>query len=104
MFNKYHAIRCRVGNIKFDSKAEARRYLYLKSLENAKEITDLKMQVKFPFMYDNKKIFDYIADFVYFDYDGNKHVEDVKGCITPLFRLKKKLIEVQYKIKIEIVK
>lgn len=38
------------------------------------------------------------------DINGKTHVIDVKGVLTPVFRLKKKLIEAQYNIEIEIVK
>ena len=34
----------------------------------------------------------YIADFVYYDRDGNLVVEDAKGFRTDLFRLKKKMM------------
>lgn len=46
----------------------------------------------------------YKADFQYIDTDGKTHVIDVKGVLTPVFRLKKKLIEAQHNIEIEIVK
>jgi len=46
-------------------------------------------------------MFTYKADFVYFDKLANELiVEDVKGFRTPLYKLKKKLIEQQHKIKI----
>lgn len=101
---KYHAIKTTVDGITFASKREAFYYQYYKKLEQAKEIFYLHLQVPYIFRLDGKKIFKYVADFEYTDKDGKKHVIDVKGVETPVFRLKKKLIEAYYKIEIEIVK
>jgi hypothetical protein len=50
---------------------------------------------------DSKPVFKYIADFVYLDRtNGQFKIEDVKGFKTPLYKLKKKLIEKQFNIKI----
>ncbi len=103
--NKYFNKKCEYNGLKFDSQKEFRHYLYLKNLEEKGTIKDLKLQVKFPFMLENKKIFTYIADFTYIDKDG-AHIVDVKSPITAknsTFRLKKKLIEAQYGIEIEVV-
>ena len=100
---KYHAVKTTVDNITFASKREAHYYLIYKRLEELGKITDLKLQPKFPFIYNNKKMFTYIADFSYTDEFGT-HIIDVKGVSTPIFKLKKKLIESQYKIEIEVVK
>ncbi len=46
-------------------------------------------------------MFTYKADFVYYDKTLNKTIiEDVKGMRTPLYKLKKKLIENQHQITI----
>lgn len=94
-----------IHNIRFDSHKEAMHYLYLKDLEDKGEIIKgtLQLQVPFTFIYEGKKIFRYIADFVYQTKDGKEHVIDVKGVRTQLFNLKKKLIEAQYGVEIEIV-
>lgn len=102
--SKYKAIKTEVDGITFDSKREAFYYCYFKKLEQAKEIFNLQLQVPYTFVLDGKKIFKYVADFQYIDKDGKGHVIDVKGVETPVFRLKKKLIEAQYKITIEIRK
>lgn len=91
-----------IHNIRFDSHKEAMHYLYLKDLEEKGVIHTLQLQVSFPFIYEGKKIFKYVADFVYEDEFGT-HVVDVKGVRTQLFNLKKKLIEAQYKIEIELI-
>ena len=97
--------------VKFDSKKEYFHYLKLQDdLKNGK-IKDFLFQVPFKFCIDSKWIFTYTADFVITELDGFRTVQDVKGIdkktgkaiTTPLFKLKKKIIEERYKIKIEIV-
>jgi hypothetical protein len=103
--NKYLNKKCEYDGLKFDSIKEMKYYVYLKNLQEKGTISNLKTQVKLPFLIENKKIFTYIADFTYND-DFGLHIVDVKSPITAknsTFRLKKKLIEAQYKIEIEIV-
>lgn len=100
--SKYKNIKVKLDGITFDSKKEAVHYAYLKSLEKRGIITDLQLQTKLDFKIDGKKIFTYKPDFEYNDEFGH-HIIDVKGVQTPVFKLKKKLIEAQYKIKIEII-
>lgn len=95
-----------VDGIRFDSKREATYYLYLKGLEKQGTIKNLQLQTKMPFKIDGKTIFNYLADFTYDD-DFGHYIIDVKSPITEknaTFRLKKKLIEAQYKCEIEIVR
>jgi len=109
--NKYGAIKVHRDGIKFDSKKEALRYGQLKMMKKAGEITDFTHQVPFIYLHGEQKMFKYIADFVVVHLDGSRTVEDVKAfdkkkkkfLTTPLFNLKKKLIESQYKIKIILV-
>jgi hypothetical protein len=86
-----------VQGIKFDSKWESQRYLYLKSLERAGTVKDLELQVRYNLMVNNEKICAYIADFRYQkqNKDGEWYevVEDAKGVETPEFKLKKKLMK-----------
>lgn len=103
-FSKYKAVKTIVDGFTFASKREAHYYRIYSALENAGVIKNLKMQTSLPFMLEEKKIFTYKPDFEYDDSDGKHHYIDVKGIETPVFRLKKKLIEAQYKIEIEIVK
>jgi len=103
--NKYNAIPTFVGEIRFASKAEAKRYQELLQMVGNKEITFLELQPKYPIHIGEVKICTYIADFRYMDTNGKTHVEDVKGRETAMFRLKKKLVEAVYEgTKIEIVK
>jgi hypothetical protein len=105
--NKYRAIKCTIDGHKFDSKKEAKRYLVLKDRLNKNEIYSLSCQRKIDYTgldicgEQEVKIFTYIADFCYFDGKKQKWIyEDVKGMKTPVYRLKKKLIEDQHRIKI----
>lgn len=102
--SKYHNIKTVVNGITFDSKREAFYYNLYRKLEKAKKIFNLQRQIPYVFKLNDKRIFTYKADFQYTDSDGKTHVIDVKGVLTPVFRLKKKLIEAQHNIEIEIVK
>ena len=106
----------------FDSVKEARRNAELKLLEAAGEITDLRRQVRFELIPAQRepdtvgprggvkkgKVIEqaayYIADFCYYDADGNAVVEDVKGYkdggAYKVFSLKRKLFLQKYGIRI----
>ena len=45
--SKYKAKKCHYDGITFDSGKEMKRYVQLKLMERAGEISDLKLQVKF---------------------------------------------------------
>ena len=93
-----------IDGLRFDSKAEARRWSELLLLERAGKISALERQVAFPIVIGGVKICKYIADFVYWQRGRNQRtVEDVKGVETDVFRLKAKLVKVCYGIDIEIV-
>lgn len=101
--SKYKNKKTIVDNIKFDSKAEANRYIELKLLEKSGKISDLELQPKFELQekYINNKgekvrAITYKADFCYLE--GNKIiVEDVKGVETKEFKIKRKLFENKYR-------
>lgn len=101
--SKYHAIKTVVDGITFDSKREAARYGELKLLEKGGYIRNLELQPTFVFAIGGKTIFKYISDFRYFE-GQTRMVEDVKGMQTAVFRLKRKLIEAHFNIKITVVK
>jgi hypothetical protein len=98
--SKYGAQAVVIDGIRFASKREAKRYAELKLLAKAGEIRNLQLQVKIPFQVGGNNIFIYIADFTYNNRTGQLVVEDVKGARTPVYRLKKKLIEAYYGIEI----
>lgn len=96
--SKYNAKKKVVDGHTFDSTREAERYRELKLLEKAKEIRNLELQPRF-LLQDkfkdktgttHRKI-EYVADFMYVDKDDKKIVEDVKGVMTDVYKLKKKL-------------
>ena len=102
---KYHAKPTIIDNIRFASLAEARRYQELQYLLSGGEIADLVLQPKFHMMVNGKKICTYAADFQYtIPATGEVIVEDVKGMETPVFRLKRKLLNTLYGFDVEIVK
>ena len=99
------------GGIKFDSKAEHKRWQYLALLEKAGEIRNLRLQVPFLLIPATKRPsggFEretkYIADFVYESKSGDQVVEDVKGAVTPEFRLKRKLMLFVFGIEVKEVR
>jgi hypothetical protein len=89
------------GGVKFRSKKEAQRYEDLLLVEKSGDITGLALQVKMPIDINGRHICNYYADFVYTDVKAGKViVEDCKGMRTPLYKLKKKLVEAQYGVTI----
>ncbi len=87
----------------FDSKHEAKRYQELRLLEQAGEITNLRLQVPFELIPKSKHGMPirYIADFTYNDLNGQLIVEDAKGVKTPVYRLKRRMMAERYDIKIK---
>lgn len=100
--NKYRNKKTFVKGIKFDSKAEANRYIELRTLEKAGDIKQLRLQPKFELQakYTNNKgehirAITYKADFSYIE-NGKLIIEDVKGMETKEFKLKKKMFEYKF--------
>lgn len=110
--SKYGAIKTTVNGIVFDSKAEARRYSELKLLEREGQISNLELQpsfilapsVKFADSKRAKPALRYVADFAYTDFKGNKIVEDVKGMIMPVFKIKQHLMLSVHGIDVKVTK
>lgn len=98
--HKYRAVKTAVDGIVFASKSEAARYAELKLLAQAGKIQNLQLQVKYPIFIRDTLVCNWIADFVYTE-RGETVVEDRKGFRTPVYRLKKKLVEAAYGIKIK---
>ena len=99
---KYNARKTTIDGITFDSKAEAARYMLLRTMEQAGEITGLQIHPRFllqeGFRHNGKAIraIHYEADFEYIDADGNRIIEDVKGHRTAVFNIKRKLFLHRY--------
>lgn len=110
--NKYLNKKTEIDGIIFDSKKEAKYYLYLKQLQREGKITDLRLQVPYeliPAVYREETVHlktkdkivtkciqravSYYADFVYNDsVTGEESVIDVKGLRTKEYKLKKKMM------------
>lgn len=89
--SKYNNGKVEIDGIKFDSAAEGARYQILKAKESAGLIKNLQLQVNYPLIVNGLKICDYRADFVY-EVGGKTVVEDVKGQLHDVFKLKYKLM------------
>jgi len=86
--NKYGAKKTVVGDITFDSKKEANRWMELQLLERAGEITNLRRQVKVELMGQHRPLYTrtgrkmrFTADFGYTE-NGVEVLEDSKGYAT----------------------
>ena len=114
--NKLHAEPTEIDGIRFASKKEALRYSELKIMHAAGEIGPIELQPKFPLGtdgapvlikskgYPNGRRAAYYADFRYYDkIKGAIVVEDTKGYDTALSRLKRAIVEAQYKIEVVVL-
>lgn len=90
----------------FDSEAEYRHWCHLKIRQRVGEITDLQRQVVFELapavVVQGRKRppIRYIADMTYVE-AGNLVVADVKGAITPEYRIKRHLLMAVHGIEIK---
>ena len=99
--NKYKAKRTVVDGISFASKAEARRYTQLLLLQRAGAIEELELQPRLLLVVAKIKIGTYVGDFRYRDMvTGDMILEDVKGVLTPVYRIKKRLVKALHGIDI----
>jgi hypothetical protein len=108
--SKYRAQPTMADGIRFHSAKEARRYGELKLLEKAGELHDLRLQQPLELTAFSSVrrmgalVGRYFADFVYCEClrtpCARSHLvyEDVKGFRTPLYKWKKKHVELQYGI------
>lgn len=110
--SKYHSTKIDSADGKFDSGLEYKRWVYLKALEQSGEIKNLVRQVPYtliPSQYkDGKVLFremKYVSDFEYDVVETGEHVvEDVKGMVLPVFKVKQKLMYYQFGVEVKIVK
>ncbi len=92
--NKYGAKKTQVGEVTFDSKKEAQRFMELQLLERAGEITDLRRQVKIDLIGQYRPMYTrtgrkmrLTADFFYVE-NGEEVYEDCKGMWTRDFEVR----------------
>jgi hypothetical protein len=107
--NKYNNKITELDGIKFHSKKESVRYSQLKLQEKGGLIKDLRLQVSYeliPKLVINGKTeraIKYVADFVYTDtLHETEIVEDVKGMITDVFKLKYRLMKQIHNIDVKL--
>lgn len=94
--SKYGANRVEIDGIKFDSQKEADYYNELKVRLTAREIKGFCRQAEF-ILAPNLR---YKADFIVFNKDGSVDVVDVKGFKTDVYKIKKKVFEDKFDLKI----
>jgi len=114
---KYRNLAVEIEGLRFDSRAEGHYWLKLRDREARGEIYELRRQVAFPLYTAARsarpvaaqrqrdilvQVAEYVADFVYLE-AGERHVVDVKRkqTQTPVYRLKRKWLELQDGIAIE---
>ena len=104
---KYNAKKTIYNGILYDSKLEASFAAKLDLLRNAKgkdRVVNVSRQVVFPVTVNGFKICKYKLDFLVLKGVDTKYHYDVKGFATPVYKMKKKLVEATYGIKIIEVK
>jgi hypothetical protein len=114
--NKFRNKIVTIDNIVFDSQKEADVYQELKTCKAAGEITSFEMQKRYeliPAQYAEipvngklkkrciERAISYLADFVLYYPDGEVVVLDPKGNKTDVYRIKKKLMMMVWKIRIK---
>lgn len=103
--SKYKSFKTIYNGIWYDSKKEADRAKVLDALHNALDsknrVLKVERQVPFRIAINNKHITTYYLDFRVTYADGRIEYEDVKGVKTPVYCLKKKLVEAVYGFKIK---
>ena len=104
--SKYGNKKVEINGIIFDSKREARRYLELDAMAKAGQIQNLRRQVWYELLPNQRidgklveRAVSYVADFVY-EKNGETVVEDAKGHRTRDYTLKRKMMLFFYGIRI----
>jgi len=99
--NKYKARAVVTEEGRFASRKEYADWCALKLQEKAGYITHLQRQQRFPLSINNQLICTFVADAVFFDKAANKRVvADSKGVLTPVYKLKKKLMKALLNIEV----
>jgi len=109
--SKYRNIKVQDEERKFDSKKELAYAKELDLLVASGEVEWYERQLPFPIKINEQKITTYILDFQVAYANGTMEYVDVKGfdkrkqkfITTPVFKLKKKLVEAVYGIKLKLV-
>lgn len=110
--SKYGAKKVTIDGITFDSKAEGRYYEHLLKLKKAGLVEDFQMQKPFTlldrFAHPQTgrivRAITYKADFEVLYTDGRIEVVDIKGFLTPEFKIKAKMFMFRYQIPLKLLK
>ena len=101
---KYRNIPVEIDGVKFASKAEAARFMELKMLKRAGEITGIiECHPRWDLIVNGHRIGRYTADFCYLGKNGERVVEDVKSTPTKTtaYVLRKKLMKAIHGIEVQ---
>lgn len=98
--HKFKAKRVDDNGDKFPSTLEWKYFKHLQLLQKSGEVVFFLRQVPFHIPGGVK----YVVDYQVFYADGSVSFVDVKGFSTETFRIKSKIVEDLYPVKIEIVK
>ncbi len=98
-FHKFHAKPTEVNGHRYASKKEAQYAQELELRKRAGEVFFWLEQV--PFRLPGGVV--HRVDFMEFWADGTMHCVEVKGLDTPMGKLKRKMVEAEYPITIEVV-
>jgi hypothetical protein len=96
--SKYNARGEHVNGVWMASGTQAERYRQLLALEKEGKIGNLRTEIPFPLVVNNVKITMYRLDFMYDTLnergqEERRVYEEVKGFVTPQYRVTKKLFE-----------
>lgn len=101
--NKFNAKKCERDGYIFDSLKEGREYDNLKTRLLAGEIRDLKIHPAYQIFINDQIVCKVEMDFEYYDNQINSiRYIDVKGLDTPISKLKRKMLEAQLSIRVEL--
>ena len=102
--SKFRNVKTVVDGFTFDSQREAKRYCELKLLQRCGSISGLTCQFRFKLTSNGEllkirskgfpggRVATYVADFTYTE-NGKDIIEDVKGMKTPVYLLKRAIME-----------
>lgn len=100
---KYKSVGKWVDGLYFHSTKESEYYGTLKLRMKNGELKNFRRQVRFKIEINGVKITTYVCDFIEYYWDGTRRVIDVKSDFTrklEMYRIKKRLMQVLYNIKI----
>jgi len=99
--SKYRSVKTECDGIIFDSKREAAYYADLMLQIKAGTVKSVERQVNFSLDVNGVHVCTYRLDFLVTMADGTMRYVEVKGYKTPAYKIKRKLVEALYAIKVE---